>query len=96
MLNDHSPSDHQKKKMEQKKLAELRDEELLEEAKKHKPTKLYDAVIVGFLIGIAIYSSVTKGFGLLTFLPLIYIPIAARNRTKTKKLEELLKDRGLK
>ncbi len=60
--------------MKQKILAELTDEELLLEAKKNKPTMLYDTVIVGFLIGIAIYSSVKNGFGLLTFLPLVYTP----------------------
>ncbi len=82
--------------MRQKKLAELTDEELLQESKKMKPTNLYDAVIFGFLIGIAIYSSVKNGFGLLTFIPLVYIPIAAKNKTKNKELEKLLEQRGLK
>ncbi len=40
--------------MRQKDLAELSNDELLAEAKKMKPTKTYDAVIVGFLIGVAI------------------------------------------
>ena len=78
-----------------RKLAELTDEELLLEAKRNKPTKIYDAVIFGFLIGIAIYSSVTNGFGLLTFLPLVYLPVAARNKNKKKELEKLLKERKL-
>jgi len=82
--------------MEQKKLSELTNEELVQEAKNMKPTKLYDAVIFGLLIGIAIYSSVANGFGLLTFLPLVYLPIAARNRTKIKALEKLLTERNLK
>ena len=80
----------------QKKLAELTDEELLQEAKKIKSTNVFDAVIFGILIGIAIYSSVKNGFGLLTFLPLVYIPIAAKNKTKNKELEKLLKERNLK
>lgn len=82
--------------MKQKKLSELTNEELVQEAKNMKPTKLYDAVIFGLLIGIAIYSSVANGFGLLTFLPLVYLPIAARNRTKIKALEKLLTERNLK
>jgi len=82
--------------MEQKKLSELTNEELVQEAKNMKPTKLYEAVIFGLLIGIAIYSSVANGFGLLTFLPLVYLPIAARNRTKIKALEKLLTERNLK
>ena len=82
--------------MKHRKLAELADEDLLQEAKRIKPTKLYDAVIIGILIGIAIYSSVKNGFGLLTFLPLVYAPIAAKNKTKNRELEKLLKERNLK
>jgi len=73
----------------------LTDEELLQEAKKMKLTKLYDAGIVGFLAGVAIYSTVTNGFGLLTFLPLVYVPIAGRNNKKRKELEKQLKARNL-
>lgn len=82
--------------MNQKRLAELTDEELLQEAKKSRSTKLYDALIIGVLIGIAIYASVKNGFGLLTLLPIVYMPIAAKNQTKNKELEKLLKERNLK
>ena len=82
--------------MKQNKLAELTDEELLQEANKSKYTNVYDAIILGILIGIATYSSVKNGFGLLTFLPLVYVPIAVRNKTKNKELEKLLKERNLK
>ncbi len=78
------------------KLSELTDEELLRQAKNMKPTKIYDAVFFGVLIGIAIYSSVKNGFGLLTFLPLVYLPIAAKNKTKIKELERLIQERNLK
>lgn len=61
-----------------------------------KSTKIYDAVIIGVLIGIAIYSSVKNGFGLLTFLPLIYLPIAGKNKKKANELEKLLHERNLK
>jgi len=79
-----------------KELSELTDDELLLEAKKAKSIKLYDSVIFGILIGIAIYSTVNNGLGLLTFLPLVYIPIAAKNKKKNKELEKLLKERNLK
>lgn len=81
--------------MEKKKLSELTDEELLKEAKRMKPTKMYDTVIFGFLIGVAIYSSVKNGIGLLTFLPIIYLPVANKNNAKRKELENLLKERDL-
>jgi len=82
--------------MTQKELAELTDQELLQEAKKIKSTNLSDGLIIGVLIGIAIYSAVKNGFGLLSFLPLVYAPIAVKNKKKNKELEELLKERNLK
>ncbi|MES2375733.1 MAG: FUSC family protein [Bacteroidota bacterium] len=82
--------------MTQKELAELTDQQLLQEAKKIKSTRITDAVIFGVLIGIAIYSAVKNGFGLLSFIPFVYIPIAAKNRMKNKALEDLLKERSLK
>ncbi len=82
--------------MKQKELEELTNEELLQEAKKIRSTNIFDAVVIGFLIGIAIFSVVKNGFGLLTFLPLVYIPIAVKNKTKNKALEKLLRERNLK
>jgi hypothetical protein len=82
--------------MKQKELAELTNEELLQEAKKIKSSNIFDAAIFGFLIGVAVYSAVKNGFGLLTFLPLIYIPIAAKNKARNKELEKLVKERELK
>ena len=82
--------------MKENKFTKLSDEELLQAASRHKSTNVYDAVIFGVLIGIAIYSTVKNGWGLLTFLPLVYLPIAARNKTKQKELEKLLRERNLK
>lgn len=82
--------------MTQKELAELTDEKLLEEAKKNKSTKRYDALIFGVLIGIAAYSFIRNGFGFLIFLPLLYVPIAVKNKIKNEELENLLKERNLK
>lgn len=82
--------------MKQEELAALTNEELLQEAKKGKSTKIFDAVIIGILIGIAVYSTVKKGVGLLSFLPLVYLPIAAKNKIKNKLVEQLLKEKNLK
>jgi len=82
--------------MSENKPIELSDEALLEEVKKMKSTKFYDALIVGLLLGVAIYSTVNNGFGLLTFLPLAYVPVAAKNKARDKELEKLLNERGLK
>ncbi len=81
--------------MEQKKLAELTGEELSEQARKNKSYKIYDAVIFGFLIGVATYSAVKNGPGLLSFLPLVYLPIAAKNKKRRTEIDQLLKERNL-
>ena len=81
--------------MASKEASELTNEELLQEAKRLRPTKIMDAVLIGVLIGIATSSTVRNRLGLLTFLPLVYLPIAARNRVKLGKVETLLKERGL-
>lgn len=75
--------------------SELTNEELLQEAKRLRPSKTTDAVLIGVLIGIATFSTVRNGAGLLSFLPLVYLPIAAKNRTRSGKVETLLKERGL-
>lgn len=71
------------------------DEELLQAAKSMKKTRLFDALIVGLLIGVAAYSTVNNGFGLLTFLPIVYLPIAGRNNSKNKALQKQLQARNL-
>ena len=81
--------------MSRDELSGLPDEELLKQAKTLKRTKIYDAVIFGFLIGISIYSTVTNGLGLMTFLPVVYLPIAAKNKAKNREVKELLEKRGL-
>ena len=81
--------------MASKEPSELTNEELLQEAKRLRPTKIMDAVLIGALIGISIFSTVRNGTGLLSFLPLVYLPIAAKNRIKLGKVQGLLKERGL-
>lgn len=76
-------------------LKKLSDEELLAEAKKAKQSLTYGAVFMGALIGIAIYSSVTNGFGLLTFLPLLYLPMASKNQKQRNAIQTELSERGL-
>lgn len=78
-----------------KALTEFTDDELLAEAARMKKYKTYDAVIVGFLIGVSIYSIINHGFGLLTFLPLVYLPIAGKNNKKRQSIQKQLQERGL-
>ena len=81
--------------MTQKELRELRDDELLKTAKLYKSMKIYDAVIVGFLFGVAIYNAVKGGSFLISALPLFYLFIMGKNNIKRKEIMALLKERKL-
>lgn len=82
--------------MKEKELSELSDRELLEKRKKTKSAQTMNAVLLGMLIGIAIYSTVKHGLGFFTFFPLFFAFLIARNRKGAKTLEEEIKSRNLK
>ena len=82
--------------MSKKKLSELTNQELLEEAKKTKPSPITDAVFIGILIGIIIYSIVKNTWGLVTLVPLFLIYQLLRKSKKNGELEKLMKERNLK
>ncbi|NNT72394.1 FUSC family protein [Flavobacterium sp. IMCC34852] len=69
-------------------LADLSDLELLEKIKTIKTNKRIDAVIVGFTLGIVIYSAVKNGFGFFTFFPLLITYVIVRNSANNKILEQ--------
>ena len=79
----------------EKKLTELSDAELLEKRKKVKSGKIMNGVIFGIMIGISIFSTVKNGFGLLTFFPLLFLPIARNNAKNNAALDTELKSRNL-
>ncbi len=83
--------------MKQKELSELSDQELLAEAKKVKSANIMNAFLIGFLVGIVIYSVVKNTWGLLTLIPL-YLAYKLINNSAydTKELKRLLKERNLK
>ena len=83
---------------EMKDIADLTDEELLAEAKKHKNAKITNAVLIGFLIGILVYSAVAAssvGFFSLIILYMIY-RFAKSSEYDEETLEFVLKQRNLK
>ncbi|MCL9804889.1 hypothetical protein NAT51_05120 [Flavobacterium amniphilum] len=65
--------------MKPKNLAELSDQELLQKSKTLKTGKIIDAVLVGFTIGIVIYSAVKSGLGFFTFFPLLITYVVIKN-----------------
>ena len=85
------------KKMKPKELSQLTDQELLQEAKKIKSNSILNAVLIGFLIGIVLYSIMKNSLGFLTLIPLFFAYRLVNNSNSNKKeLENLLKERKLK
>ncbi|MFH1119514.1 MAG: FUSC family protein [Bacteroidota bacterium] len=84
--------------MTNKDLSELTDQELLDEAKKLKSFSMTNALFIGFLAGIIIFSIVKNTWGMLTIIPLyfIYKMVNDPKNKRSKGLDELLKKRNLK
>jgi hypothetical protein len=83
--------------MTEKKLSELTDQELLKEAKKRKSTSITNAVLIGFMIGIVLYSIVKNSLGFFTLIPLaIAYRLINNSKHNTKELENILRERNLK
>jgi hypothetical protein len=83
--------------MEQKELSELTDQELLSEAKKAKSTAIINAFLIGFLIGIVVYSVIRNTVGFLTLIPLFLVyKLNNNSKYSRKELADLLKERNLK
>lgn len=83
--------------MKEKKLSELTDQELLQEAKKMKSTSITNAVLIGFFIGIVFYSILKNSLGFLTLIPLFFAyKLINNSKYNNKELENLLKERNLK
>lgn len=82
----------------EKELSTLADTELLDEAKKLKSFSITNAFIIGFLIGVVVYSVAKNSWGFLTLIPLYFIYRMANDpkNIRLKVLEKLLKERNLK
>ena len=81
--------------MIQKELSELTNEELLLEGKKIKSGNIVNAVLFGVIIGVATWSTVKYGLGIITFFPVLFIQMLLKNNARKKAFEKELKERNL-
>ena len=81
--------------MEKKEFTDLTNEELLKEKEKIQYNKMVNAILIGFCVGIFIFSAVKNGFGFFTFFPLLLTYPFIKNGKKIKVLAEELKSRKL-
>ena len=82
--------------MEPQDLKALTDEQLFDEQKKLKSSNIINAVLIGALIGVAIYSAVKNGVGFFTFFPLFFVYLLFKGSSKAKAVKEEIKFRNLK
>ncbi|MDM1555210.1 hypothetical protein PYS58_01290 [Chryseobacterium indologenes] len=83
--------------MAEKELNELTDQQLLEKKTKSKSNKITNAVLIGFLVGVAVYSCVTNGVGFFTFFPLFFAGfLGIQWNKRNQALEKELEARNLK
>ena len=81
--------------MEKKEFTDLTNEELLKEKEKIQYNKMVNTILIGFCVGIFIFSAVKNGFGFFTFFPLLLTYPFIKNGKKIKVLAEELKSRNL-
>lgn len=72
----------------------LTDQELLVRAKKMKSTSIINAVLFGVMIGIAIYSTMKKGWVFIHF-SVDFCIFAFNDSKKNKELKKVLQERNL-
>lgn len=82
--------------MKEKELSALSDEALLDEAKKPKINPTTNALFIGIMVGIIIYSIAVNSLGFFTLIPLFFIYKLIGNSKKQQAVEALLKERNLK
>ena len=60
-----------------------------------KLASITNALVVGFMVGVVVYSIWKNTWGLVTLIPLFFIYKLTRNSGNNKELKKLLKDRNL-
>lgn len=73
----------------------LTDQELLDKYKTMKSNVVTNAVLIGFLFGILLYSILVNSIGFLSLIPLFLLFKLLNNSTQKKSLESTLKERKL-
>lgn len=76
-------------------LNQLSDQELRTQAKKMKSARVVHAVLIGFMVGVILFSIWKNSIGLFTLIPLFLIYKVFHKPELFKALKEVLKERNL-
>lgn len=81
--------------MDAQELAKLSDTALLDLAKANKPSPIFDAFFIGFLIGILVYGSAVNGWGFTMLIPLFLIYLFLKKPKQYAAIKQELEKRNL-
>ena len=81
--------------MKAEQLAALTNDELLAHYKNFKPNPTLDAFLIGFLVGIIVFSVVVSSWGIFSLLPLLMIYALLKKPKQYAALKKELKKRNL-
>ena len=73
--------------MKKKELPELTDQELLDTAKKERSASIINALLIGFMIGVVVWSIAKSRVGFFTLIPLYFVYKMLNNPKKDKAAE---------
>jgi hypothetical protein len=79
--------------MTDRQIADLTDDELLQEKKNLKSRQIMHALLIGVFMGIAVYSAVKNGWGFATFFPLFFVYLLLKNGKRSQAIEAELSSR---
>lgn len=81
--------------MDEQELSTLSDEELRARAKEMKSSEIVHAVLIGFMVGIVVFSVAHNTIGLVTLIPLFFIFKVFHKPERNRALKKVLAERGL-
>lgn len=81
--------------MDEQELSQLSDDELRARRKEMKTAEIAHAVLIGFMVGIIIFSVAKNTWGLVTLIPLFFIFKVLHKPERNRALKKVLAERGL-
>jgi hypothetical protein len=81
--------------MTEEELSQLSDQEFLAYSKQRRSSAILHASLIGFSVGIIIYSIANSTWGLVTLIPIFFVYRLTRGSNDTVAFNKELKRRGL-
>lgn len=80
----------------QEEIKSMSDQQLLSQYKIAQSTLIVTCVLIGALVGVAVFSAFRNGIGFFTFFPIFFVFIIVNGQKKHKAIKEEIKFRKLK